>query len=481
VRATLIEGAVLGLTGGITAVLAGTWGARLLVTLGPRDLPRRDAIAVDWSVAAVVITVGILLGLVAAAAPAVWASRVSLASLLSGSSVRGAAGSGRMRRALIVAQVALSLVLLSAGGLVVRSFERLLSSNLGFRPEGVLTFNIGLTAKAPDSIAFQDRVDPALRALPGVTHLSATTTLPLAGGTNVTVVTVPGAPGNTGDANRDEVVVDRIFTRAGYIETMGMQLLAGRGFEAPHREGVREAVIDRHLAERFFPNKNPIGTILRCEGVSITIVGVVEQARLYALHEDGRPQLFVRVEDYDNRQPSYYALRTDREPHALISEVRMAVRHLDPDVPISDVHTMEEIVAERRSRERISAVMISGLALGALLLVSMGLFGMISASVARRRGELAVRMAVGATYGDVVRLVVREGAQLIAFGLLLAIPGIDMAGRALQGLLIGISPFDIPTIAAVAIGLAAVAMLACYLGARRVAAIDPERLLREGG
>src|SRR5437773_2096114 len=108
----------------------------------------------------------------------------------------------------------------------------------------------------------------------------------------------PGAPGNTGDPNRDEVVIDRIFTRAGYIETMGIRLLAGRGFEAPHHEGVREAVIDRHLAQQFFPNSNPIGAILRCEGVSITIIGVVEQARLYALHEDGRPQLFVRVEDY---------------------------------------------------------------------------------------------------------------------------------------------------------------------------------------
>src|SRR5262249_54806496 len=158
-----------------------------------------------------------------------------------------------MRRALIVVQVALSLVLLSASGLMVRSFERLLSSNLGFRPEGVLTFNIGLTAKASEARAFHERVDAALRALPGVTHVSATTTLPLAGGTNVTVVTIPGAPGNTGDPNRDEVVVDRIFTRAGYFETMGMRLV-GRGFGAPHREGVREAVIDRHLAERFFPN-----------------------------------------------------------------------------------------------------------------------------------------------------------------------------------------------------------------------------------
>jgi predicted permease len=473
VRVTLIEGTVLGLAGGITAVLAGIWSTRLLVALGPENLPRREAIAVDWRVAAVVISVGALLGLAAAAAPALWASHVSLESLLSGSAVRGAAGSSRMRRGLIVVQVALSLVLLSAGGLVVRSFERLVSSNPGFRPDGVLTFNIALTAEASESIAFQDRLDPVLNALPGVTHVSATRTLPLSGGANLTVVTIPGSP--------DEVAVDRVFTRAGYIETMGMRLLAGRGFEPAHRQGVQEAVIDHHLAQRLFPNRNPIGAIIRCEDRSITIVGVVAQARLSALHEDGRPQLMVRVEDYNNRQTSYYVIRTDRDPHALIPEVHRAISQLNPEVPISEVQTMDEIVAERSSRERISAVMISGLALGALLLVSMGLFGMISGSVARRRGELAVRMALGATHGRTIRLVVREGAQLIAFGLILAIPGIDIAGRSLQSLLIGVSPFDIPTIGAVAIALAGVALLACYLAARRVTTIDLERLLREGG
>jgi hypothetical protein len=188
--------------------------------------------------------------------------------------------------------------------------------------------HINLTAKASESVAFQDRLDPVLRSLPGVTHVSATSTLPLSGGTNVTVATIPDDP--------DEVVVDRIFTRARYIETMGMRrLLAGRSFEVPHREGVREAVIDRHLAQRLFPNGNPIGSILRCGGVSMTIVGIVEQARSYALHEDGRPQVMVRVEDYENRQTSYYVMRTDRDPHALIPEVRRAIRQLNPEVPIS--------------------------------------------------------------------------------------------------------------------------------------------------
>jgi len=445
----------------------------------------RDTIALDWSIAAVVVVVGLVLGLAAAAVPAVWAARVSLASLLSGSAVRGGASSGRMRRGLVVAQVALAIVLLSAGGLVVRTFERLLTVDPGFRSKGVLTFNVGLGnwlfPGSADSFGFQDRLDSALRALPGVTHVSATTTIPLSGGANVTVVTAPGAPGNTGEDNRDEVVVDRIFARSGYIETIGMRLVAGRGFEPARRDGVREAIIDQYLAKQFFPAVSPLGARVRCDGVLMTVVGVVEQARLYALHEDGRAQLLVRAEDYPDRRPSYYVIRTDRDPRSLITEVQNVIRQTDRRVPVSEMQTMDERVAERRSRERVGAVMIAGLALGALLLVSVGLFGVISGSVARRRGELAVRLALGATHGRVIQFVVREGARLIFIGLLIGLPGIYLAGRALRGFIIGVSPFDTATFTAVAIVLVGIALFSCYLAARRISAIEPARLLREGG
>src|SRR5262245_31332975 len=190
VRTTLIEGGVLGFVGGVTAVLAGIWGTRLMVNLAPLDdLPQRDSLAMDWGVVAVVIAVGVLLGLMAAAVPSLWAARMSLASLMATSGVRGGTSSGRMRRGLIVVQVALSLVLLSAGGLVVRSFERLLAADPGFRPEGVLTMTATLPgwlfAEHDDAYAFQDRVFATLRALPGVTSVSATNTLPLGGGGNV--------------------------------------------------------------------------------------------------------------------------------------------------------------------------------------------------------------------------------------------------------------------------------------------------------
>src|SRR5204862_8179414 len=191
----------LGFAGSVGGALAGIWGTRLLVALGPLDLPRRETIALDGGVALVVIGVGFLLGLIAAAVPATWAARVSLASLVSASAVRGGASSGRMRRGLIVTQVALSLVLLSAGGLVVRSFERLLAADPGFKPEGVLTFSVvlgdWLFPKATDSYAFQSRVEAALRALPGVTGVGITARLPLTGAGSTTTLNTPDTAVNT--------------------------------------------------------------------------------------------------------------------------------------------------------------------------------------------------------------------------------------------------------------------------------------------
>jgi putative ABC transport system permease protein len=481
VRATLLEGGIIGLLGGIAGTLVGIWGLRLLLALGPMDLPRRETIALDWSVAAVVVTVGLVLGLLAAAVPAAWAARVSLASLISASAVHGGARSGRMRRSLIVVQVALSLVLLGTGGLVVRSFERLLAADPGFKSEGVLTLRLStvvLTQDA-DALSFLDRTAAALRNLPGVTGVSATSTLPLAGATGRNALAFPGAPGNTGERDRDNPFVDRVHVRAGYVETMGMRLLAGRGFDEARRPGVREAVIDRHLAQQFFPNSSPLGAPVTFGDYALTIVGVVDQARLHGLREDGPPQFFVRAEDYSSRGYWFFVLRTSRDPHSLIPEARGAIRQIERRIPVSQMLSMDEIVADARSRERISAVLIAGLALGALLLVAMGLFGMISGSVTRRRGELAVRRALGATQQRVIRLVVGEGARLITLGVLLGVPGIFMAGRALRGFLVGVSPFDAPTVVAVPIGLVTIAMLACYLAARRVTAIDPARLLRE--
>jgi putative ABC transport system permease protein len=482
VRAMVFEGALLGVVGGAAGALAGSWGARTLVALAPLELPRRDEIALDWRIAVVIVVAGLIVGGVAAALPSLWAARVSLASLIAPSAVRGSGGSQRMRRGVIVAQVALTLVLLCAGGLVARSLERLLAADPGFRPAGVLTFAVAmgprLFPKDPEAFAFQERVENALAALPGVRTVSATTSLPLSGSAGLTTISIPGAPGNTGDPQRDAIVVDVISTRARYAELIGMRVLAGRAFDSAHRADVREVLIDRHLASQFFPTGTPLGASIPLDRHSNIIVGVVDQARLYNLHQDGRPQIFVRAEDWTPYMP-YFVLKTDGNPEALVPDVRRVIRQIDPRIPVSSVRTMDDIVNDALRQPRISTVLIGGFALGALLLVALGVFGLIAGSVANRHGELAVRIALGASHQRLLRLVVGEGALLVGIGMLIAVPGIFASGGFIRGLLVGVTPWDPATLMAVALGLALVTMTACYVPARKVLALDPAPALRQ--
>ncbi|MGH9162669.1 MAG: ADOP family duplicated permease [Vicinamibacteraceae bacterium] len=488
-RATLIEGGLLGLVGGGLGALAAIWGTGLLVALAPLDLPRREVITVDPRVGAVIVGLGVLLGLLAAMMPATRAARASLSSLLASSAVRGGGGHGRMRRGMVVAQVALSLVLLSSGGLVVRSFEQLLRADLGFEPEGLLTFRVRrppeFFPENADAILFQDRVERAIAAIPGVTGVSASSALPLTANStrgaidNQATIRIPGAPGNTGDPQRDNLLVDLISIRAGYVEVMGMRLLAGRTFPRERPDDVFEAVIDRRLARHFFPTGNPLGaTIPLGEENALRVVGVVEHTRLSEVHQDGRPQLFVRNEDMGSRALSV-VVRTERQPEAIVSEVRSTLKRVDSRVPMGDVRTMAEIVGDAQRQQQTSAVLIAAFAAGALLLASMGLFGVVSGSVTRRRHELAVRLALGADHRRVLRLVLGEGALLVGIGLLIGVPGIYAAGRLIRGILVGISPTDPLTLLAVTLGLTLVTMMACYVPARRVLGIDPAQSLRE--
>jgi putative ABC transport system permease protein len=406
---------------------------------------------------------------------------VSSAPLVSAAAVIGGAGAGRLRRSLIVAQVALSLVLLSAAGLVVRSFERLVTADPGFRSEGVLTLRLSTVVFTSNDEAseFLSRTADALRAIPGVTGASATTSLPMSGGAQMTGITFPGAPGNTGDRDKDQVLIDMLRVRAGYSQAIGMRVVSGRTLEPASQGGGREALIDRYLAQQFFPGRSPLGATLKYNDATMTVVGVVDQVRLHDLHRDGRPQVFVRAEDYGSRGYWFFVLRSERDPRALIPAARAAIRDIERRVPVSQMLTLGEIVAEARSRERVSTLLIAGLGAGALLLAAMGLFGVISGSVTRRRGELAVRIALGATHRRVLRLVLGEGALLVALGTLIGIPGIYAAGNLIRGLLIDLSPWDPPTLLTVALGLGLVTIAACYVPARRVLRIDPAPLLRQ--
>ena len=483
VRSTLFEGSFLGLAGGALGALVAIWGTRALVAVAPLDLPRRNAIAMDWRIAAVVITVGGLLGLLAAMVPAVWSARTSLSSLLASSAVRGGGGHGRLRRGMIVAQVALSLILLSSGALVVRSFEHLLRADPGFRPEGVFTFRVrrppDFFRQMSDAIAFQDRLTSALAAIPGVTGVSAVSALPLTATTATAaqvMVKMPGAPGNTGDAERDAVLADVVGVAANYVEVMGIRLVEGRTF-ADRRDGVREAMIDSTLARRFFPDGSASGMTVAYGKESFTIIGVVDQARLYDVHADGRPQLLVRADDFIRALS--FVVRTTRDPPSLLPDIRAVMRRVDPRVAVGVPRSMQDFVDQALSAQKTSAALISAFAIGALLLAAMGLFGVVSGSVTRRRHELAIRLALGADHPRVLRLVLKEGAILVALGVLIGAPGVYFAGELMRGMLVGVSPSDPLTLIAVAAGLLIVTMATCYVPARRALGIEPATLLRQ--
>jgi putative ABC transport system permease protein len=417
--------------------------------------------------------------------PALWSARTSLSSLLAGSAVRGGGGHGRLRRGMIVAQVALSLVLLSSGALVVRSFDRLLRTDPGFRSDGVFTIRVRrppeFFPRIEDGIAFQDRVQKGLAAIPGVIGASAATSLPLAPATTPQseLITVPGAPGNTGDAERDAVLTDINAVAANYVEVMRMRLVAGRTFAEPRPTGVTEAMIDTVFARRFFPDGTALGATIPLFKRSLTVIGVINQARLHDVHADGRPQILIRVEDFSGIGPLSFVMRTTREPRSLLPDVRATLRRIDPRVPIADARSMDEIVGQALSQHKTSAALISAFAIGALLLVAMGLFGVVSGSVTRRRHELALRLAVGADHRRLLRLVIGEGAALVAVGVVIGAPCIYLVGNLIRGVLVGVSPMDPLTLVAVALGLGLVTMGACYLPARRVLGIDPAQALRQ--
>lgn len=481
VRATLFEAGMLGAIGGAGATLAAAWGTKLLVSLAPMDLPRRDSIVVDWRAGIAITVIGALLGLLAGAAPAFWASRATLASLLRNAAVRGG-GQGRLRRALVVVQVALCLVLLSTGGLVARSFSRLLQSQPGFDPSGVLTMRVPIAGwRYPDNasaVAFDDRLQRQLATIPGVRAVGAASAVPLTANTDQSDVTLPGAPGNTGRAEHDAPLVDVLQSRPGWFATLGIRVLAGRDFEPPRGARYREAIVDRTLAQTFYPSADAVGHAITMARDTFMIVGVVEHARQYDLHRDGRPQLYLRDQD-DTYGPLYFALRTNRPPLDLVPDVRAVMQKLDPQLAVSQVQSLDDVVNDSLRQQRVSAVLIAGFSIGALMLAAMGLFGIIAGSVTRRKHEIAVRLALGAERGRVLRLVLGEGARLFVIGVIVAIPGIYGAGELTRGMLIGVSPFDPLTLASVALGLGVVAFLACYVPARRVGAIDPARALRE--
>jgi putative ABC transport system permease protein len=488
----LTESAVLAAAGGVVGLGLAWAGIRLLVALKPTNLPRLEAVGIDGTVLLFAAGASLVAALVFGAAPALRAASPNLADALKdrGSDSGGVRGN-KLRTALVVGEVGLSLVLLIGAGLMVRSFLNLQQVEPGFRTERVLTVSVPLPFfkyRDPAArVSFFDRLLDRLEALPGVEHAGGATPLPLGGGDQYWV-----QPYGREGATDEEWNSNRADYRAilpGYTEAMGIRLVAGRTMtDADNREGaLRVVLVDEKLAEQTWPGEDPVGKGMQVvdfntetfeiQRASVQVVGVVEHVRSESLTSDGRGQIYWPYRFFP-WWPMTVTVRGASDPLALVGAIRSEVEALDPDVPIADVRLMEDYVADAMAQPRFTLTLVSLFAALALLLASIGLYGVIAYSLRQRIQEIGVRVAFGAGESSIVRLLVGHGMALTLAGVGLGLAVALIVTRMASSLLFGVSAIDPITLAGVPLLLVGVTSVASYLPARRATRIDPVKALR---
>jgi putative ABC transport system permease protein len=487
VRQLLTESVLLFMIGGAAGLLLTTWGLEVLLKLSPADIPRRDEISIDATVLWFTLGLSLLTGLVFGLVPAWQASRADLHDALKESSHSAGAASGakRFRNALVVAEMAFAIVLLIASGLLIRSFVRLLDVKPGFATENIIGFGVSLPnasyADAQRRAEFYQRLEERLRALPGVVAVGAATRLPLLDAArNITsFLTIEGRP----ETERDRPEVDFRRATPGYFQTMGIPQLQGRLFtEQDLRAQNSVVVINEVMARKYWPNEDPVGKRIGMGGGApggswSTIIGVVGSVRHLGLDSEPRPEVYYHYLTSPPVGP-VIVIRTAAAPDALMNSIRSEVAALDKDAPVSQISTMEQVVARSVAPQRFMMLLFGLFAIVALVLAAVGIYGVMAYSVAQRTQEIGIRMALGAEKSDVLKLVIGQGMKLTALGVapgLLAAFGLT---RLMAGLLFGVSATDPLTFVVIALLLALVALLACYLPARRATRIDPLIALR---
>ena len=482
VRQLLTETMMIAVVGGALGVLVAELGVRALVALAPPELPRLAAVGVNAVTLAFALIASTIVGLSIGLAPALQATRSDLRSALSTGSRRTAGGHSASRGTLVVAEVALALVLMVSAGLLLHSLERLFAIDPGFSPSHVLTMRLEATGRAYENdgdthLYFQDVLD-AVRRVPGVTSAAFTSQLPLSGDGDTY-----GAHFESSPTAHNESAVFRYAVTPGYFETMDIALVRGRTLATSDRAGVPLAlVINESFARRKFPGRNPLGQRLHLgpdRGPWYTIVGVVRDVKQLSLAVSQADAAYIPTDQswFADRVLSLVA-RTRGDPRALAQAIENAVWSVDKNQPIVRVATMDDVVATSAAQRRFALVAFEAFALAALALAAVGIYGVLSGSVSERVRELGVRLALGASPRDVVRLVMRQGMTLTATGIVLGLLGAAAASRALITLLFGISRLDPATYFSVVGLLLGVAAVACGVPAWRAARVEPSVALR---
>ncbi len=488
IRHLLTESVALASLGG----LLGLGLAAVLIALAPKILPagvpRAAELGLDWRVLLFTLVLSLATGILFGLAPALHGPDRDLQGELKegGRSSRGGVTGQRLRGVLVAAEAALSLVLLLGAGLLLRSFWRLSRVNPGFATRGVLTFSVGLPqTRYPKDAQIADFFHQALAriaALPGVAAAGAIQPLPLGGSDWENSFQLPDRPkfppGQVPSAHFAMVTPD-------YFRAMRIPLLRGRYFtDADNAGAPLVAIIDRGFAAKYWPGRDAIGQRIAMDKDVLTVVGVVPHVMLEGLAGasliDKLPQMYVPHAQHANNFMSFVlrAAPGFADPGKLLAPAKAAIAALDPDLPVYDVKTMSAIVSASLGENRLSLILVGLFAFLALVLAAVGIYGVMSYMVAQQSHDLGLRMALGAQRGDVLRLVLGQGLRLAAAGLLAGILAALALGKVLVRFLFGVRPTDPPTFVAIALVLLAVALLACYLPARRATTVDPLVALR---
>jgi putative ABC transport system permease protein len=482
IRQLLTESALLSVIAGIIGLLLAWWGADLLMALAEDSIPRVGEIEMDNRVLGFTLLVSLLTGVVFGLAPALQSSRPDLNETLkeggkgSGSSSR----LGRARNALIVIEVALALVLLVGAGLLIKSFRRLQEVDPGFDPRNVLTMRLFLPeSKYPEPQqrqAFFEQILRRIEALPGVQAAGTSTMIPTLGGGD-TYFTIEGKPFS--DPNRKVTAFNPMVSHD-FLRAMKIPLIKGRHFAEPEtkEEKSKTVIINEAFARTYFSDDEPLGKRLIVdmgEPWSCEIIGVARDTTQFALGSDAYPMMYL---------PSIRAgvtvivARASGDPLALTASVRAAVREVDRDLPIANVRSMDQILSNMAGEARFRTLLLGVFAAVALLLAGIGIYGVIAYSVAQRTREIGIRIALGAQVRDVLRVVVGQGMKYALIGVGVGIVGAFAVTRVLESLLFNVSATDPLTFIGVSALLALVALLACYIPARRAMKVDPMVALR---
>jgi putative ABC transport system permease protein len=475
VRQLLTESLVLAITGGLAGIVVAYWALQLLVGAAPENLPRLNDITLDWRVAlfafAATLAVGVLFGM----APALSASKPELNLDLKDGGRTGTSRTGG-RNLMVVTQVALALVLLIGAGLMLTSFARLRAVDPGFRTSELVTVELMVPLARYDEqgmIRFYSTVLERLRANPLTAQSALMFPFPFGGGNAQAGFQVVGQPRRPRD---QQLTVELNSISPGYLQTSGVRLLRGRDFIESDGPGSPLVALISESVVKEFGGKDPIGEQVDF-GDPATIVGVVSDARRRSLDQPARPAVYL---PYTHFMLPYFGaiIRSDRGPAAVTPVVKDIVKQLDPDLPIGEVRTIEAIIDRSTGEPRFRSYLIAGFAILALLLAAVGVYGLISFTVTQRVPEIGVRLALGASPGQVFTQVIGQGLRLAAIGVALGLVAATAATRLVQGLLFNTSATDPAVYGALAALLLAMAALACYVPARRAMRVDPMTALR---